>query len=670
MKKYKGVTRKVEEQTTRERLKDPIENRYRNRQAMIHAGLVNIARGRVVRNELAQGTARPWNDFAAKARGSNKVTVKENGIKVDYEVDDEMIVTMLEGSIDDFDQEKLFHNKLFRAIMTGPARFLRETVTKSPDFIFPNTIRDYSQYYLMNGLSWNELSSDMKTAALHGADILTTREGKRIAPKRNLWDPKQMLSMQAETTGTDNVGAVRGAEDMSKSLRHRLTTGKEGKGGPAGEIWRTLGHLSAQSESITRERAFTNTLRTRTAQLEAEGKYEGKNLTAVAHFEALEQQREILNFNRHGRNRAIRMLMATIPFMNAGIQGVDVVARMAFKYGDSGINRTLGRDVAQKLLFKRMAVIGTMLFIAELAKLEDDEYEDISAETRNNNFVFPTPIDGFYLKFPAPHTVSPFMKLGPEFMARALNGTLKNETNQVAADFRSTAGGLVSSLQNTAQYTPAVVKPFKMLATGRTSFFGSEVNRKWEEDLPSAMQTGPDVNPIADALGQVTGPALGVSPRELDAMPGEIGGSLLAYAWAAAGSVARLMGDYPAGEGVRLKDFPVARRFAINEPGRQPQNDYYRFMEELDEIEAIIQHSLPSDQAHIKRENAILLRAKKKMKPIRSALSKLYKRKQAIMRDKSLNTSEMSEKLTANREQHFKLMKRAQLVTDWLQAQR
>ena len=68
--------------------------------------------------------------------------------------------------------------------------------------------------------------------------------------------------------------------------------------------------------------------------------------------EALYQALEIMNFSRKGNSALIRIITALVPFMNARIQGMDVLYRTGF-----GKSATANREAQQKAFITRSMTI-------------------------------------------------------------------------------------------------------------------------------------------------------------------------------------------------------------------------------------------------------------------------------------------------------------------------
>jgi len=122
-------------------LGDFMENMVRNTQAAIESGMKNVAAQRVVRDALFLSEAKKMEGpFKADI---NTVSVLENGKQVNYQLADAMLAEAMKGL--------RMAEIPFLAIAAAPANLLRSVVTKMPDFIIANLMRDSLSAYVTSG---------------------------------------------------------------------------------------------------------------------------------------------------------------------------------------------------------------------------------------------------------------------------------------------------------------------------------------------------------------------------------------------------------------------------------------------------------------------------------------------------------------------------------------
>jgi hypothetical protein len=113
-------------------LGDFLENVVRNTQAAIESGMKNVAAQRTIRDALFLNEAEKI-DGPFKA-DINTVSVLENGKQVNYRLADVMLAEAMKGL--------RMAEIPFLSIAAAPANLLRSVVTKMPDFIGANLMRD------------------------------------------------------------------------------------------------------------------------------------------------------------------------------------------------------------------------------------------------------------------------------------------------------------------------------------------------------------------------------------------------------------------------------------------------------------------------------------------------------------------------------------------------
>lgn len=116
--------------------------------------------------------------------------------------------------------------------------------------------------------------------------------------------------------------------------------------------------------------------------------------------------REFINFRRRGANNFVGDMVATVPFFNAYVQGMDVLYRAA-----SGIDSSssVARAQARKLFWNRAATVVALSTLYALGKDDDDEqYKEADLRTRDNNWF----IGG--MKLSVPGELGALFKVIPE----------------------------------------------------------------------------------------------------------------------------------------------------------------------------------------------------------------------------------------------------------------
>jgi hypothetical protein len=125
---------------------------------------------------------------------------------------------------------------------------------------------------------------------------------------------------------------------------------------------------------------------------------------------------EVINFSRKGSSPIIQIFAAIIPFLNARIQGLDLLYRAGF-----GRLASATKVSQQKaFMIRSLALLGTTAMYYALVQ-DDEEWQRADQETRDNYWI----IGGF--KFPIPFELGVMFKVIPE---RIMAYTMGDDTGR------------------------------------------------------------------------------------------------------------------------------------------------------------------------------------------------------------------------------------------------
>jgi hypothetical protein len=502
-------------------LADFMETIIRNSRAAIEAGMKNVAAQRVVRDilRLNQGEFVP----AAMARGSDIVTVKDQGQTKHYRVDDPLLVESLKG---------LNLPQLpFLEVLAAPANLLRNLVTKEPSFILANLIRDSMQAWVTTGTNIIPIVDTFKQygAALAGR----SKEA-------------QALANAGLFAGYDFASDVKSsAREVEAELRKRTGTRTTGERAmwPISKIWGALEKASEASDVATRAEIYKRTL--------AETGNEA---------EALYQAMEVINFSRKGNSALIRVLTATIPFMNARIQGLDVLYRSGF-----GKSATQNKERMQKAFITRGLTLMGLSWMYWVLASDTEEYETASQEERDNYWIIGS------ARIPIPFEIGTLFKVFPE---RILEYFMGEDTGKDLKD--SIVRNLTSTL--VINPIPQAFLPVLENIANYSVFTGQPIVGKGLEDVAPKYQVSAGTSMLAQKIGEATN----YSPVKIDNLIRGYTGTLGTYAVMGLDAIMRGEGD-PTKATMKLEQMPVFKRFYASDEGPGTINSYYEMKKAVDE---------------------------------------------------------------------------------------
>jgi len=517
-----GVSKPKKLKGGQEELADFMETVVRNARAAIEAGMKNEAARRAVRDAKALGTAI---ELKESETGADIVNVKINGETKYYKVDDPLLVKSMQSL--NMPQLELI------SFLGKPAEILRNFVTKDPGFILANLGRDSLQAWITSGTKMRPV-------------VDTFQEFGNTLFKQS---PVAAALARAGMTGYDFAGDVKSTSDqVMKELRKRggaRTTGEKAIL-PISALWDALEQGSHASDMATRVAIYKQTLE-RTGS-EAEAMY---------------QAMEVLNFSRRGASPTIRMLAAMIPFLNARIQGLDVLYRSGF-----GEMATENKDKMKKAFAVRALTMMGMSMLYWFLVSDEDEYKKLTKEERDNYWIVPgLEVGGKPFRFPIPFELGVIFKVIPE---RVLETAFGSDTGKDLKEsmIRQLTGTLAVS-------PPQAFLPILENVTNYSLFTGEPLVGRGLQDLEPKYQFTSGTPQMFKDLGALTN----TSPVKIENLVRGYTGTLGTYAVQALDAIYRGEGD-PVKATMRTEQMPVIKRFFATDAGTVAA--YYDLKEEVD----------------------------------------------------------------------------------------
>ena len=514
-------------------LMEPVEAISRNANAAIESGLRNIA---------AQKTLKLATDYEGWARqddeatGPGSVTIREFGKDVKYMVEDPLLYETIANVLDGDSPVTSSIEKKFGA----PARWLREAVTRSPEFMMANMLRDSLHVWALMGGDFVPVKDSFSQLYknIRGSDVGTTDDTYKI-----------LKTMGVSGGGYDPGG-------LNKRKIRRLYAKSDSSYNPMDALWKVWdksGDISAMSEASTRQRVYSSSY----ARLISKG-YTERQAMVQAGFEA----QEVLNFSRRGSNIWIRVISATVPFVNARLQGLD---KMYQSLRGEGSVVGMDKDAAMRMLALRAGIISSMTMAYTLLWWDDEEYENMRPELRDDYWHIPLGTSGYRMQIPIPFEAGILFKTVPEHITRALLGQSGRET----------ARALQHAIWSTMSFNPIpqAIKPILESVTNHNFWTGRPIVPFYEKSLVG----GEGGSPYTTAQSKILGSALGVNPRHFDNIVRGYTGAMGSWSMSILDAAIRStgIGDFPSKPTPRLTDMPFFKRFMGNEFGGGAKDAFY-----------------------------------------------------------------------------------------------
>ena len=502
-----------------------------NLTAAIEMGMRNVAQQRIVRDMQRLGLAKQLKK--KEQPEGDPVTLKVDGKEVRFDVYDPLIFASME-SVPEM-------SGIVTSVFAKPANFLREMVTRDPGFMAVNMLRDTLSTYVTSGSNFIPVSDTLRGFS---QGIETLERSGVVGGYDYSNDPDDVVKF------------------YQKEMKRRGVGPEGGRGSPIGmikTIWDWAGEATTRSDAATRNAVYNDVL-ARTGN------------EAEAHFQAL----EVINFSRRGSNPLARVLTATIPFLNARFQGLDVFWRAGF--GRYSANSELNRRQAMQSFYTRAAMLSGLTALYYLLVSDNDQYKEQSEHIRDNNWILPTP-SGVPVKLPIPFEVGLVFKTIPETFLAARYG------DKSSREVRETLQrGVVSTLEVNILGIQAI-SPLVEAAMNHSFYTGRDIVPYY---MDSNVTTGLQDRVSTSEIAKFVGAELGISPIKIDHVLNGYGGTIGGYVLAGVDTMLRskaITGDdaskMPA---LRLYEYPLMKRFFASKEGSGLREDAYDLYREINKI--------------------------------------------------------------------------------------
>jgi len=494
-----------------------------NLSAAVDMGMKNVAQQRVVRDMVRYGLSSEIPAGEA-IEGRPTVTFRVGGKDRKFTIEDPLVYQSLQplaGS--GFDS--------LETVLGAPANLLRETVTRMPGFIMANMMRDTLSAYVTSGANFVPIASTLKgfTQSMQELERAGVVGGYDYSK-----DPKDIGSY------LNKIMKERGYIENSAASITKPFVG----------LWNFMGDVTTRSDFATRKAVYDDVL-ARTGD----------------EAEAVWQAKEVMNFARRGSHPVMRVLTTAIPFLNARLQGLDLLLNSA--RGKRNANKNLDRAQAARSFIFRGATIAAMTSLYYMLVSDDEQYQEQTEEIKDNFWIIPGP-NGVAFRYPIPFEVGLLFKTIPERALRYATGD---------ATGRETLGSLGRGVVSTLELNPfgvqAVAPAIEVLAN-YSAYTGRNITPVFvDQGEAQEFQETLGTTEVAKMIGQV----LGVSPIKTEYLIKGYTGTLGAYILEISDLALRsktLQGDNRAVlPTMKITEYPFIKRFFTREFGGAQKERFY-----------------------------------------------------------------------------------------------
>ena len=344
-------------------------------------------------------------------------------------------------------------------IMGEASSFLRKGITRNPAYALRQLIRDPLNAAFVAGVDTMPITSSMQEIA-------------------NMWRGKSEGETLLRRSGILGGQTLTGtAEDMQKILNDLLSGNK-------GWDYRMaqLDKLSIQGDAATRVVMYNNYIKQGLSDIEA----------TLATLEAM-------NFSKRGISPSLFQLSIMVPFMNAQIQGLNVLYK-AWK-GNMPFNEKL--NIKNKIRQRAVMMAGFTMIYATLMQ-DDEAYQNANDDEKYSNWFLPNPFGEEHIKVPIPFEVGLLFKAVPEALVNTIFGDAK------AKDSMSAIAKM--AWNNVPNFGPSAVKPIVEIATNYSFYTGRDI----ENARMMQYEPGERYNERTTEIAKSIGGALNISPTKIE----------------------------------------------------------------------------------------------------------------------------------------------------------
>jgi len=350
-----------------------------------------------------------------------------------------------------------------------------------------------------------------------------------------------------------------------------------------------------------------------------------------------------------------RVVTAAIPFLNARIQGLDVLYRgLTGKY--SSVEKLQEGETLQDVqsrIFRRAALRGGMLVtltgLYYMMVSDSDEYKNLKREVRDDNWVIPIG-DGNAVKIPIPFEVGMLFKAIPERLFDMTLGDDAFTRKSVDEALTSTARQLKTSA-SIPFFQPGggaqVFKPIAEVYNNRNTFTNTEIVPYYQQKKEPGLQSRATTNEFARVMGEF----LNISPAKIEHVMRGYTGTLGGYVLTLIDTITRgATGSPLLPSNFQLSKMPVFNRLLLDlDKSGGYQQQFYELRNEVDRAVQTM-NSLKKqqrfDELSAYRSNMQgLLNVKGQVRAIDRYLANWRERRDRIIRNENLSLTVKSDML-------------------------
>jgi hypothetical protein len=366
----------------------------------------------------------------------------------------------------------------------------------------------------------------------------------------------------------------------------------------------------------------------------------------LSEMEATLATLESMNFSKRGISPSLFALSTMVPFMNAQIQGLNVMYQ-AFT-GKMPFSEKL--KIKQKL-FQRAAMMAgfTMLYASMMQ--DDEAYQNANDDEKYSNWFMPNPFGEEHIKVPIPFEMGLMFKAIPEALVNTMFGDAK------ARDTMSAIGKMTwNSIPISG---PQGIKPALEAAINYSFFTGRPI----ESERLQRYEPGERYTDRTSELVKSIGGALNISPVKIEYLIKGYTGSLPLAIVSLSNPVLRSSeaGEQPETRSFIGSETPLIGSFFQAKDATGLVNKAYKDMEEINKAKEtykkILDEGREQEAEAYMEANADMIAMGTMAGRFRKRMGDLTSQERLVRSDSSLSAGEKRELLDEIRKEKIDLAK-------------
>jgi hypothetical protein len=556
---------------------------------------------------------------------------RERGVQKRFAVKDPMLVVSL-GADDRADMG--FAMKLIGM----PTTALRESVTRDPVFMIRNLLRDTLSSWITSGEDITPFIGTIQgyAKALNNSTSYQALVGRGVVGSHDLAmrSPAEMAAIIRRRASPKNIMNIASADGMQGLLM---------------SAWDKLGVWSEASDAATRIAVYESAIKQGMSEAEAA-------------FRAV----EIMNFSRRGSSSFLQLLTRLVPFLNARIQGMDVL----YQSGKAGVLTASGYQLGErdanlgKKFLYRGAILAALSVALEMMLDGDEDHEELPDYVKNGNLLLPLKLiglDGYFAAVPKPFEAGLLFSTIPQELYKATTGQTSNRemAKFFWSEFVSTFG---------LNPMPQIALPAFEAITNYDFYTGLPLISEGKARLTPELQYDSRTSSVAMMLSGLpisynftTGRFEGVSPIIIDQIISGYGGPLGTYIMQGTGLLMEWTGAAEDRLPRDVTQLPGIKSFLLDAESRNPKSvaqayELFRVVDEVNRSFSRLRQTgdVEATMDYLER-NKDILAYKKHIYKLFDGLNKLSARERQIERDSTMTRDEKLEAMKQLREVRARL---------------